>query len=54
MKLPHLLDNGRDGHVDAEIDHVKAGDTHRAGDDVLAGVVDVALDGAQYHDAQLV
>ena len=54
MKLPHLLHDRRDGHVDAGIDHVEAGDTRHAGDDALADVVDITLDGAQYHDARLV
>ena len=38
--------------VDAEVDHLKAGAFHHHADEVLADVVDVALDGADHHLAQ--
>ena len=35
--------------VDAEVDHLEAGTFHHHADEVLADVVDVALDGADHH-----
>src|SRR3546814_14392179 len=39
--------------VDAEVDDVEAGAFHHHGDEVLADVVDVAINGADHHGAEL-
>ena len=42
-----------DAVVDADVEHLEAGALHHHADEVLADVVDVALDGADHHLAHL-
>ena len=42
-----------DAVVDADVEHLESGPLHHHADEVLADVVDVALDGADHHPADL-